>query len=124
MIYSTNKQLYPTKGQFMEESRYFDENGFEWNIARVNNGFFVKYEGDEYFSEKYFYIELNNGKRLKITNTNCLFVKCVDFDTFYHFRDILKNGFTDDIWDIIEELFLERFNQDEGFIESEEVEIL
>ena len=52
MIYCLDPKMYPAPDQLIEEISYRDENDFEWKIARVQNGFFVKYLGDEYFKDK------------------------------------------------------------------------
>lgn len=119
MIYCVETEMYPKEGQFIEELKYKDENDFEWRICRIENGFIVRYFGDEYFKESVFSFDLKNGKRIRIRNTNCIFFKDTDFDTFFEVRNILKNGFTDDIWGIFAELLQERFENDEGFLESE-----
>lgn len=119
MIYCVETEMYPKEGQFIEELKYKDENDFEWRICRIENGFMVRYFGDEYFKESVFSFEIKNGKIIRVRNTNCIFFKDTDFDTFYEVRNILKNGFTDDIWGIFEELLQERFENDEGFLESE-----
>lgn len=120
MIYCLDPTTtYPQPGQFLEEITYKDENGFEWRIARVNNGFFVRYYGDSYFRESVFECETIRGDRIMVYNTGCLFFATTDFETFCHVRDILKNGWTDDIWDIFTELFTERFNQSNRLLEIE-----
>ena len=43
MIYCLKPEMYPTPEKTIEEIIYRDENDFEWKIARVENGFFVKY---------------------------------------------------------------------------------
>lgn len=119
MIYCVEKDIYPKEGQFIEEIKYLDENGFEWRIARIQNGFMVQYFGSDYFKQTTFDFKLKNGNPIKIRNTNCIFFKDSSFETFCLVRDILKNGFTDEIWEIFEELFQERFNLDDGILESE-----
>ena len=119
MIYLLDPALYPAPGQHLEEIEYQDENDFTWKIARVQNGFFIRYFGDKYFQEKYFSIELADETSLLLRNTNCIFVADAGFDTFFHFRDILKTGWTDDIWDAIEEMLTERLRLDPGLLESE-----
>lgn len=119
MIYCVKTEMYPTPEKCIEEISYRDGNDFEWKIARVENGFFIKYFGEEYFKETYFSCNLKNGDHILINNTNCIFVKDSDFETFANFRDIVKIGYTDDIWESIEELFAERFEHDRGLLESE-----
>jgi hypothetical protein len=119
MIYCVEIKDYPNENQYLEESIYNDENGFEWRVARVNNGMFIKYCGDKYFSESTFDISLDDGHQISIKNTRCIFFNCIDFDTFYEIRNIVKNGFTDEIWDIFQDLFKERFECDLSFLESE-----
>ena len=46
MIYSTEIKEFPNKVQYSQCYSYKDENGFEWKIAMVENGFFVAYFGD------------------------------------------------------------------------------
>ena len=119
MIYSVSKETYPKEGQFIEEISYKDENEFEWRIARIENGFMVRYFGDPYFKDSTFKCESSTGKLIRINNTGCIFFKGADFETFCEIRDILKNGWTDEIWETFEELFNERIKHDEGLLESE-----
>lgn len=120
MIYCIEEKDYPTKESWRsEELIYKDENDFEWRIARVENGFMVRYFGDKYFKEKWFICEVR-GKEIYINNTNCLFIQDTSFDTFYLIREIIKEGFTDDIWETFREMFEERLINDEGTLESEQ----
>lgn len=119
MIYCVPIEIYPEEGMFIEELKYKDENDFEWRIARVENGFMVRFFGDKYFKEETIECWLPNGSCVRIKNTNCIFFKDSDFDTFCEVRNILKNGFTDDIWDVFTELFCERFTHNLEILESE-----
>jgi hypothetical protein len=112
---------YPSKEQFVEEITYEDKNGFEWRIARVENGFIVAYFGASYFSPKTFECQIHQRKRKRIKNTNCVFVQNTDFDTFCHFRNILQAGYTDTIWETFEEFFTERLRQNDDILECEVV---
>lgn len=118
MIYLLDEKLYPSKGLYIEEHEYKDENDFIWKIARVENGFFVRYFGDPFFSETFFSIEVK-GKMFNVFNTKNIFFQDSSFESFYEFREILKNGYTDDIWDSVSELLQERFSHDEGMLKSE-----
>ena len=118
MIYLLEPANYPSKGQFLEEISYQDENDFEWRIARVKNGFFVRYFGYKYFSPIKFVIEVGE-ELVKIRNTNCVFFSCADFDTFCQMRNIIKNEFTDTIWEAIEEFLKVRLGQTPELLESE-----
>lgn len=118
MIYSFEIKDFPKSGQYTERLTYKDENDCEWVIARVENGFFVAYFGHEYFKEKYFSLEVH-GESLMIVNTGCFFVQNTDFDAFYDFREILTNGFTDDIWEAIGDFITERLKQDSGLVACE-----
>lgn len=119
MIYCIPIEMYPKEGQFIEELSYIDENDFEWKISRVKNGFMVRYFGEPYFKETYFSCELKSGEHILINNTNCIFIKDANFETFAEFRNIIKNGFTDDIWEVFQEMFTERFEHDKGLLASE-----
>jgi len=119
MIYCVKPDLYPTPEHAIEELSYQDENSQEWRIARVDNGFFVKYFGEPYFKETYFSCELESGEHIMINNTNCILIKDTDFDTFAEVRNVIKIGYTDDIWETFEEMFTERFEHDKGLLESE-----
>jgi hypothetical protein len=121
MIYCVPPELYPKQGMFIEEISYKDENDFEWKIARIENGFMVKYFGDSHFMESSFEVEDIEGNYLQVKNTNCIFFSSTDFDTFCEVRDILKSGYTDDIWECFEDLFVERFKTDGSILESERV---
>ena len=118
MIYLMKEKLYPTKELCIEEHEYKDENDFIWKIARVQNGFFVRYFGDKYFSDTFFCITTPKGL-FKVFNTRNVFFQDASFESFYEFRNILKNGYTDDIWESIEGFLEERFTHDEGMLESE-----
>ncbi len=119
MIYCVNESQYPTKERYIEELKYKDENDFEWRIARIENGFMVRYFGDKYFKENTFECDLSNGEHIRVNNTNCIFFQDSDFETFCDIRYILSNGYTDDIWETFEELFTERFEHDKDMLESE-----
>lgn len=112
MIYIAPKKSFPKPNQHIECHSYKDENGFEWKMARVLNGFFVAYFGDAYFMPNKFSIKLGKQMNAPYTtaiNTGCIFIKDTSFDTYCHLRNILRNGYTDDIWESIEELLQERF---------------
>lgn len=121
MIYSTEIEKFPNEEQYLECHSYQDEDNFEWKIARVQNGFFVAYFGDPYFKDKYFdFDQIGETKeRLLLNNTGCFFIQNTEFETFYEFRTILKEGWTDDIWDSIGEFLAERLNHDSGLMECE-----
>ncbi len=119
MIYCVPIDNYPKEGQFIEEISYRDENDFEWRIARIQNGFMVRYFGNDYFKENTFECTLSTGECVRVKNTNCLFFQDTDFETFAEVRNVLKNGFTDEIWETFEELFTERFEHDKGMLASE-----
>lgn len=119
MIYCIDPSLYPTPEQALEEIIYQDENEFEWRIARVKNGFMVRFFGDDYFKDNFFVCEVTDDLLIKVKNTNCIFFQDADFDTFCEMRNILKNGFTDDIWETIQELFTTRFESSQVLLESE-----
>lgn len=108
MIYCINQDSYPK--EFIEELIYKDENGFEWHIRRTENGLFIRYFGEEYFQDKYFDCKLQNGNSMLINNTNCIFIQDCEFETFAEIREVLKNGYTDEIWEVFEEMFAERFD--------------
>lgn len=119
MIYCVEPKIYPSGQQSKEEIKYSDENDFEWRISRVENGFFVRYYGDAYFADKIFCIYTKSDKLIKVKNTKCFFFQDADFDTFCEMREIIKTGWTDDIWESIESLLTARFDCDLGMIESE-----
>lgn len=119
MIYCVPLDQYPNSP--IEELVYHDENELEWRISRVENGFYVRYFGPEYFKEDRFECQLSNGTIVVIRNTNCIQFKAADFDTFCIIRDILKDGFTDDIWDVFQDSFTERFEHDLTILESEKL---
>lgn len=119
MIYCIPTENYPKENQFLEELSYKDENDFEWKVARVNNGFIIKYFGDEYFKDSTFEIELKSGNWVRVKNTNCIFFENVEFETFYHIRELLKKGYTDEIWESITDLFKERFENCVDILECE-----
>ena len=119
MIYCLPIEQYPKEGEFIEELSCKDENHCDWKIARIKNGFIIRYFDFEYFLEKRFHCELTNGQTVTILNTNCIFIQDTDFDTFCLVRDVIKNGFTDEIWDTFEEMFTERFEHDKGLLACE-----
>jgi hypothetical protein len=119
MIYCLNTDLFPNTDQSVEEIIYLDKNDFQWKISRVENGFFVKYLGDPYFIEKYFTCNLTTGEHITINNTNCIFIQDINFETFVEIRNLIKDNYTDDIWEVIQEMFEQRFEHDKSFLESE-----
>ena len=121
MIYCVEPEMYPSKDLVTEEISYLDENGFEWKIARIDNGFFVKYFGDSYFKDDTFECETKYGEYVRVKNTNCIFIQNTSFETFVEVRDLIKEGWTDDIWDTFREMFEERFDWCKDLLESEVV---
>lgn len=120
MIYSTEIKDFPKEADYYELLSYKDENDFEWKIARVKNGFFIAYFGDSYFKDSEFDIELKYGKTVFIKNTGCFFIQNSEFEVFYEFRNIIKTGWTDDIWESIEDFLKERLlNNPELIMECE-----
>lgn len=119
MIYCFEPKTYPTLKQAIEQVIYLDENGQVWKIARVKNGFFVRYFGDSYFKETYFSVDLTTGEHILIKNTNCVFIESSDFETFELVRNVIKNGYTDEIWETFEDLFRERLEHNKALIQSE-----
>jgi len=119
MIYCIPIENYPTPDKFLEELVYKDENDFEWRIARVVNGFIVRYFGDDYFKDSFFDCDLKDMSMVRVKNTNCIFIQDENFETFCEVREIIKSGYTDDIWEVFEEMFTERFEHDKGMLESE-----
>jgi len=118
MIYCVNPNTYPTKGKYIEESSHVDLNDFEWRIARVENGFFVKFFGDSYFSDNTFRIRTLD-KEFMIKNTNCIWVQNPNFGTYCDFRDMIRDEYTDDIWEGIADLLSERFQHDKRILKTE-----
>lgn len=119
MIYSVYNEIAELTTIPIERITYNDQNGFKWEIIREEDGFYIVYNGDKYFMQEIMVIELPDGSFQKVKNHGCFHVKDSDFETFCHVRDILKNGYTDEIWDIIEELLEERFIHDRSLIDSE-----
>jgi len=122
MIYLVDEKIYPTKEFCSEEIEYRDQNDFLWKIARVENGFFIRYFGDKYFSDQIFCVQPKGKNLFMIFNTCTIFYQDADFEAFCSFRDILKEGYTDDIWEAVKFLLEERFLHDEGMLESEKCE--
>ena len=118
MIYSITEDKFPNEDQYIECHSYQDENNFEWRIARIKNGFMIGYFGDQYFKDKHFPIETPDNRFL-ILNTGFFFVSNTEFETFYQFREILKTGYTDDIWESITDFLTERLTHDPGLMECE-----
>ena len=119
MIYCLDSEIFPNARQALEYISYKDENDFEWEIARVENGFFVKYLGEPYFKDTYFSCDLKSGEHVLVNNTNCIFIQDTDFETFAEVRNVIKIGYTDDIWEVFQEMFEERLDHDKRLLESE-----
>lgn len=119
MIYCVDPKLWPTGDDLVELISYRDENDFEWQMARLKDSFMVRYCGVDYFKEGKFYIELPMGRSKVVKNTNCILFKDGSFDCFVEVRNVLKIGYTDEIWETFEELFQERFLHSDEILESE-----
>lgn len=117
MVYCVD--IWPEQDQFTELLSYNDENGFNWMIGRVENGFFLKYCGDSYFKDKAFDIEISDERTIFVKNTGIIWFQDADFDTFCNVRTLLNHGYTDDIWEAIEELIKERLLHDTTLLKSE-----
>ena len=115
-IYFIPKEVYPTKDMLIEEVVYIDLNDFEWRLARVETGFIVKFDGDNYFAEDVF--KVSNQKH-HVVNTRCMFFQDASFDDFCDVRSKLKDNYTDDIWEYFTELLAKRFEEDPQLLVSE-----
>ena len=111
-------ERFPAKGQYLECNHYKDRNDCAWRVAVVESGFFVGYSGHDYFKPKIFDLNVNGGC-VVICNTGCFFIQDTRFDTFYQIRTILKSGYTDDIWDVLECFLSERLSIDSGLMGCE-----
>jgi hypothetical protein len=113
MIYCVEPSICPDAPEsYIEEITYQDENDFEWRIARVQNGFFVRYWGHPYFMEPSFICQLPTGEEIRLRNTGCLFIQDTSLETFSEIRNMLKTGFTDEVWETFEEMLIERLMHD------------
>jgi hypothetical protein len=119
LIYCLDPQMMPTSDEAIEEIIYSDMNDFQWKISRTELGFFIKFLSDPYFMENRFDVFLTNGDNIWIKNTNCIFIEDTDFQTFLEIREKIKNNYTDDIWEYIEDMFQDRFWDDETILDSE-----
>ncbi|WP_298505102.1 hypothetical protein [uncultured Sphaerochaeta sp.] len=118
MIYSVEKEDFPSDDLAIEKAVIRDQNDFEWEIARIQSGFFVKFNGDEHFKDASFEIEDGESFML-IRNSGCFLVNTPEFEPYYDFRTLLSNGYTDDIWEGIGELIQERISRDPCITDSE-----
>lgn len=112
---------YPQKEDVVEIIFYKDENEFDWKITRTANGLYVQYLGDKYFMDTSFGVVNKQGEYYRIINTNLIFFNVTDFDEFCKIRDNLKDGFTDDIWEYIEDCFQKRIDMNDRIWDYEKM---
>ena len=115
MIYSVTKDDFPTKEQCSELFTVKDFNDFEWQFAIVDNGLFLRYVGDSYFSPKH--LILND--ELTIYNSNCWFIQNKDMDFFFNLTDAIKDFQTQDGFDTISGLINLRYEETKQLTECE-----
>lgn len=111
MIFFIDPKDYPAPNVTIEEVQYTDQNGFSWLVARIVDGTVIHYTGDKYFSDKFLEVECAHGF-IRVKNTGCIFVKDISFGVFYELREILKSGYTDEIWDAFSQIFSTRLSID------------
>lgn len=119
MIYCISPESCPDKESCIEVLEYHDLNNFRWQLSRTDKGIIVKYLGEVYFSETYFYCELSTGSYIRIENTNCLLFKSIEFGIFTEVVYLITNNYTDDIWDNLQDLFIARLEENPELSESE-----
>lgn len=123
MIYSLEKQDYPSKNQSLEIIRVEDKNGLPWELRRVKEGVFVRYMGDRYFIEKYFTFTLTteSGQETHktIKNHNTLFFKGRGFEFYYRIRNIITDSYTDDIYEDFSDMFAARLSDNMFLLTTE-----
>ena len=120
MIYSMPIEDFPQEGQYHCCYSHNDMNRQEWKIAIVPNGFILGYFGKEYLKQNNLLILFEGEPESKlINNTGCFFWQTKDLDVYSSIRDILRNGFTDDVYQMIKECLAERLLNDPGLVECE-----
>lgn len=119
MIYCVTEKELPLKKDILEETDYKDENGCDWKVLRTEKDLFVLYLGEPYFSDSTFECQILDNKYIRVKNTNIILFKDTNFDIFYNLRIILKEGFTDDIWESFLEFFTERLKLNKTLLDSE-----
>ena len=107
MIQCVPHNSYPTDN-IIEQVTIEDLNGFEWEVAQVDNGYFIIFKGDPYFSESNFMCLMPDNSYIRINNTNCLFFNNTDYQNIQNVCKFITEYWTDDIWEVITDLLIQR----------------
>lgn len=115
MIYAVNIEQ---KGENLESVIYKDKSGLSWHVQRTEVGLFVSCLSPKSLIPKNFECKVNK-KLVFIRNTNCIFIEATDLETFCHIRNIIKDGYINQIWDVFTSFFTSRLKMNPIILQTE-----
>ena len=127
MFYSVDISSFPLGNEII--NTYRDQNDLEWKIATVDDGIYIGYFGDEHFKDTYLEVKFLNTNAI-LTNTGCFFIGKKDlkdddqmFEVFVENRDMIKENYTDDIWEMISQEVSDRISKTGIILDCELIKI-
>lgn len=126
MIYCITSDISELGADIIETIEWKDENDFSWLVQRIEAGFFISYKGDKYFAPPHFFIELRFNScmgdiaiDMKLKNTCQFFIKSTELDVFAKVRTTVKTNYTDEVWDEIHKMFVDRLQKNLSLLPTE-----
>lgn len=116
-IHFLDRKFVPLEGSVIGEHTWQDENELPWRILQLENGFVLKFEGDEYFSPDVFRVE---NQEVPVVNTRIAYFQHGSLDDYCELRDTIRSNSTDDIWAYFEKLLFKRFESDKSLLTAEQ----
>lgn len=91
----------------------YDKNSQAWSMISTSIGLFIKYQGNEYFGEKY--LQLSNGK----INVGYFFLPHCFFYNVVNWKHFIEQTYTDEIFDDFTQKFQFRVDCQDIFLNGE-----
>lgn len=116
MIYAVEKE--DKVHENIESFVYQDRSGLSWHVQRTEVGLYISYLGPKNLIPRYFECKVN-GNVLLIRNTNFIHIRDTDFETFFKIRNIIIDGFIDQIWSVFASFFTSRLKLNPVILQTE-----
>ena len=97
-----------------------DQNEWRWRMENYGSILVLSFHGDSHFFENLISVTTDD-KHFMVRNTNRIVFTGVDADDYFELRDLIINGYTDEVWEAIEVKLYQRLNKEPKLLQSEEV---
>jgi hypothetical protein len=90
----------------VQQYKYKDKDEIQWEIYLSDKKTFLICN-DKKNRKEYFHVD---DMRTRIINNGIFYIDDMNFNIFYYIRDIIINNYTDEIWNIVEKIFKNGYN--------------